>query len=399
MGLHTACAWVAALFLASSVFAHTAALRLLLLAFGIVLASVVTWRDREVRVLPPVWLPFILWGAWAALSWLWSLEPERTLKEWRNEVFYTGAALWICYVGAQARGAARIFLPAVAVAAAAACLFALHAYSAGWVRYAEGWHGGSGDHSSALLVLMPGVLIGGWWALRQRQPFWIAASLGTAALFFASAYTTLNRTIWLGFAAQFAVLAAFLFVRRGVSASTRRLIPALAVAVAVGCGALLVSLQAERQVAGAGGKLENEARLLLWPYITRKVSERPLTGHGFGRGMLRDSLQADLRQRDSGAPEPNLWHAHNYFLDATLQTGVAGLLLFVLLLGAVLREAWRAARVADDWIAAGGMVLVAVAAGMVVRNMTDTLLVRQNALLFWGVVGVLLAMAKDCEAR
>jgi O-antigen ligase len=167
----------------------------------------------------------------------------------------------------------------------------------------------------------------------------------------------------------------------------------------VGCGALLVSLQAERQVAGAGGKLENEARLLLWPYITRKVSERPLTGHGFGRGMLRDSLQADLRQRDSGAPEPNLWHAHNYFLDATLQTGVAGLLLFVLLLGAVLREAWRAARVADDWIAAGGMVLVAVAAGMVVRNMTDTLLVRQNALLFWGVVGVLLAMAKDCEAR
>jgi hypothetical protein len=65
----------------------------------------------------------------------------------------------------------------------------------------------------------------------------------------------------------------------------------------------------------------------------------------------------------------------------------------------LLREAWRAARVADDWIAAGGMVLVAVAAGMVVRNMTDTLLVRQNALLFWGVVGVLLAMAKDCEAR
>jgi hypothetical protein len=28
---------------------------------------------------------------------------------------------------------------------------------------------------------------------------------------------------------------------------------------------------------------------------------------------------------------------------------------------------------------------------MVVRNSTDTLLVRQNALLYWGVVGVLLA--------
>jgi hypothetical protein len=34
-----------------------------------------------------------------------------------------------------------------------------------------------------------------------------------------------------------------------------------------------------------------------------------------------------------------------------------------------------------------------VLAGMLVRNMTDTLLVRQNALVFWGVVGLLLGLA------
>jgi hypothetical protein len=37
------------------------------------------------------------------------------------------------------------------------------------------------------------------------------------------------------------------------------------------------------------------------------------------------------------------------------------------------------------------MALLGVLAGMLVRNMTDSLLVRQNALLFWGVSGVLLA--------
>ena len=60
--------------------------------------------------LPSIWIPFALWAAWAALSLAWSLEPERTLKEWRNEVFYAGATLWVCFVAAQARGEARIFL-------------------------------------------------------------------------------------------------------------------------------------------------------------------------------------------------------------------------------------------------------------------------------------------------
>jgi hypothetical protein len=41
------------------------------------------------------------------------------------------------------------------------------------------------------------------------------------------------------------------------------------------------------------------------------------------------------------------------------------------------------------------MALIAVVVGMVIRNSTDTLLVRQNALLYWGVVGVLLAWGRQ----
>src|SRR5687768_13034962 len=106
---HTAAAVVAALFLASSMFGHTVALRMLLLGTGIVLAAMVASK-KQIDVLPPVWLPFLLWGAWALLSWTWSFEPDRTWKEWRNEIFYSGAALWICYVSAQAQNAPRLFL-------------------------------------------------------------------------------------------------------------------------------------------------------------------------------------------------------------------------------------------------------------------------------------------------
>src|SRR6185295_6138284 len=115
--------------------------------------------------------------------------------------------------------------------------------------------------------------------------------------------------------------------------------------------------------------------------------QRPLTGYGFGRGLMHDTLRAKF-----GSLDINLWHAHNLVLEAALQLGVPGVLLLLLLLGALVRQGWRYAMSDDDLSAAGGMALIGLVAGMVVRNMTDSLFGRQNSLLFWGVAGVLLAI-------
>jgi hypothetical protein len=61
------------------------------------------------------------------------------------------------------------------------------------------------------------------------------------------------------------------------------------------------------------------------------------------------------------------------------------------LLAAALRQALRFAADPSAATAACGIALIAVLAGMLTRNMTDMLFVRQNSLLFWGVTGVLLA--------
>jgi O-antigen ligase len=147
----------------------------------------------------------------------------------------------------------------------------------------------------------------------------------------------------------------------------------------------LVTIQESRQARGAGKTLDSDHRLLLWPEIIEQIRERPLTGYGFGRGLLRDPLQEDFRALD-----PNLWHAHNIVLEALLQLGIPGLALLALLLGLLVRAGWRYARSADERTMACGIALIAVVAGMLVRNMTDTLFVRQNALLFWGIAGLLL---------
>jgi O-antigen ligase len=387
MRLDTAAAGVAALFLASCVFGHMVSVRLLLLGAGIVLSAIVVFR-YEVRALPPIWMPFLLWGGWALLSLSWSFEPERTLKEWRNEVFYAGAALWICFVAVQARGAVRIFGAVLAAATVLACGFALAAFP-DLKAYNEGWHGGPGDHSSALLTLMPCAAVVAWYAHRARWPRHVRlALLALVALMLASAYTTLNRTVWVGLAAEFFVLGGLLLARTpGVLRQTRIrvAVTALGLGAIVGCGAVLITIQAERETVGAKA-LDRDHRLTLWPQIATHIAERPLVGYGFGRGVLRNALQEKLGKMDE-----NLWHAHNLFLEALLQLGAPGLVLLAVLLGAIVRAGWRAARLPSDPAAACGMALLAMLAGVLMRNMTDSLLARQNALLFWGVTGVLLA--------
>ena len=390
----TLLAWVAALFLAACLFSHTVALRLLLVAAGIVLASIAIARDRHgIRALPPIWLPFLLWGLWAAASIAWSVEPDRSEKEWRNEVFYTAAALWVCYVGAQVRNARQVFAGILAAAALAACLIGLWEYTRGPGRYPVGLHGGSGNHSSALIILMPCVLMIAWYAARNGRAAWlVACALALGAVFFAAAYTTLNRTVWIAFAVQFVLLGALLLRRMPHRSRLMRPI-AWSLAVLSACAIMVASIQVERQGIGNVNTFEGDSRLALWPEVLEHIGERPFGGYGFGRGVLRGPLQEKFGEIDK-----YLWHAHNLFLEALIQTGIPGLLLLVGLLGATVLAGWRNTRDPDDWIAACGMALLAVLVGTVVRNMTDTLLVRQNALLYWGMAGALLGFARRGRA-
>jgi O-antigen ligase len=216
-----------------------------------------------------------------------------------------------------------------------------------------------------------------------------------ASMLVASGYTTLNRTIWVGFAAELVLIGAFVLFREKAPWTTRAKVFAgtFALAIAAGTVTMVLNIHAQREALGAIRGIEQDARLALWPEIIERVEQRPLTGYGFGRGLLRDSLREEL-----GNVDAYLWHAHNIMLEALLQLGVPGLLLFLFLLAAILREGWRLARDSDTVHAACGVALIVVVAGMLVRNMTDTLLVRQNALLYWGIVGALLGLGERWRA-
>jgi O-antigen ligase len=419
MNALTRAAWCAAIFLAADLFSHTVALRLIALGLGVVSIVVALFEARLRKAplsfdpVPPLWIPFALWGAWAGLSYFWSVEPARTAKEFINEIVYTALAFWMCWCAAQAKGAARIILPVVALAAVGACGSAIYYFGKGIlaygygphsdfgqaiVDYAYGPHGGAGNHSSAIVTLMPCVLAVGWLAWRSGSRWLVFGCLALGALFLVSGYTTLNRMFWIVIAVQLVMLGAFLIGRArkhraaspGRSATVATVVLALAV-IAAGATVML-RVQQERAESNFAVPLASDPRLALWAEVIERIRERPVLGYGFGRGILRTALRKELN-------DGSLWHSHNLLLDAALQSGLIGLALLGALLFLTLRQGWRLSHVDDTTAAALGMALVAVVLGMVMRNMTDYLWVRQNALLYWGVVGGLLGLSAARGAR
>ena len=378
--------WASAFFMGSVLFSNTVTLRLSLLLICMGFAVLAVVKDRaSIRVLPPLWLAFALWAGWAWLSLAWSIEPERSIKELRNETVYVGLAFWTCFMAAQARGSARVVLPVVGAAAVLLCALALYQFPQGLVRNGERWHGGAGNLSTIVLILLPCALMAAWYGQRCGLGLLRNAAVALAVLLLAAAYTTLNRTIWVGIAFEIVLIAGLLAVRDRRSIAPRaKLVGAAAVLLVVtSAGLMSAHIQAEREHVGEIAVAE-DPRLKLWPEVVDVIKERPMTGYGFGRGVLRGRLGAEFNN-------PLLWHAHNVFLDMMLQLGLPGVLLLLVLIGATVLHGWRFARATNPLACACGIAVLAVVAGMLIRNMTDMLWVRHNALVYWAVLGVLFA--------
>jgi O-antigen ligase len=305
---------------------------------------------------------------------------------------YVFLGYWLCWVAAQAPGARRTFGMALGIGAGLACAIGIGAYFLPAVPpWLDRWASGPGDQSSALLTLMPLVLIAIWLTWRENMPRGVRSALwALMPLMLLAAYATLNRTVWLGFAAQLAVIAALLLLRTEMAAVRKgprfRLNVALVAAALLGSVAVLMVHVQERRVQLYPGTTGiNDPRLAIWASAIDSIEERPIEGHGFGRGIDRRTLKSEF---DSAL----IWHAHNLVLETAVETGLVGAGLILLLIFRTAYKGWRFARGANARAAAYGTALVAVVIGMIARNTTDTLLVRQNALFYWGVVALLLAL-------
>ena len=397
--------WLAVAFLVTVLFSHTNAARFLLLFTGACAGAVLVFRARagvmaqELSSIPPVLLPYLLWMVWAGASLFWSMEPSLSEKEWTNELVYTLVAFWFCYIAGQAPGAARALAYGLGAGVAGVSLVATFDFFFDRAHYDIGLHGGSGNLSSALITLMPCLLLVAWLSRQRvvstRAGVLAAACMGLGLL---GAYTTLNRTIWLVFGIQLCIAGVLILWRsRGDGRPIkRRLIGAAVAATVIGVVAVGTVQQVQKQRAELASQQpgretmadpQNDPRLRIWPYVIDIVSERPWLGVGYGRGIARKTLHDKF-------PEREIWHAHNLFLETAIQVGIPGVALLFALIMLTAANGGLYFRSRDAIRAACGIAVLCVVTGMLLRNMTDVLWVRQNSLLYWGVVGMLFGIGR-----
>jgi O-antigen ligase len=354
------------------------------LALG-ALAAVVAMRTRQ-DGLPGVLGPL---GAWLAVSAASTLISRSAVSS--DELLRQFAFLSIGATGALAfrrsdlsRLAALILVAFVPVAAYAI------SQRLGFEPVAEfvKWHSQDrpfstfgnpsflGTWTAMLVPLFIGAMAG---ATSWRKEAWGGAAVVSAAVLF----TTYSRGAWLGAVAGVAALA---FTGRGWP-ELRRLVtripkPALLLAPVLAIAVFLAVVPREQLT-------RRTDRLLLWEGTLRMIAVKPVAGWGLGSFAAEyppfaPTAFAERMKEDNTFAE----HPHCEYLHVAMESGVAGLGLFLWLLAVIVRQAYFRARRGDRLVAGVLGALVAVLVHIAVdRNFR----LASTAVPFWLLAGILWA--------
>jgi O-antigen ligase len=322
-----------------------------------------------------------------------------------TEIGWGLATAGIFYVATRGAYAFRALLTTAVAVAAFLAVTALHL-----VLTTQGFdpdvalvrqHGGSGGFSTLIVLVVPLLPLllaprpvgygGGWLPM--------LAAFAIFLLLVISARITENRMIWVALAAGFALAAALASWRwrhRLARARWRWLAILLALLIAV--GALFLDAAVQRSREGFRPKesvaqaLAEDPRLQLWQHTFERIAERPWTGFGYGKSILREELQGEMG-------DPMLAHAHNLFVSQWLQTGAIGAALLCAMLAALAACYVRFLRAPDGTLAAIGLVGLVMLGTFVIKNLTDDFMIRPTSKEFWALNALLIAIGVRMSLR
>ena len=397
---HSLVAWACVYFALLAVSGHT---YIRSVAFGIALILAVwliagaLFSDNEPITMPDRSLLWAIgiWSAWSTLSLTWSIHPEYSNAEWGAEVVWGLATAIIFYVAARSGSAFRVMMSAaIATCVLLAILAIAGSLESGTTDHEQTLaraHGGVGAFSTYLVLVMPLLLLmlvktpTGFGA---RSPIVIAAIV-VFVLMLVAAHVTGNRMIWVALAMGFVVagsLAAWRWRARLRRAPLRWF--AVLLTLLLLFTILFIDAAGRRARTDTNGDstvaraLAQDPRFLLWQHTFERIRERPWTGFGFGKSILREELRSELG-------DPLLAHAHNLFVSQWLQTGAIGVATLVALLATLAWCYGQFLRAPDDTLAVIGMVGLTLLASFVVKNLTDDFMTRPTSKEFWALNALL----------
>ena len=377
----------AAVFLFILPFTHTVALRLLCLAVASLTA--LYCASRRPRPSLPLRLPLLFWAGIALLSVIWSIEPSYSVGEFRNEVGYAMLAFLAFFYLTESESEWRFWQLTLTLSAVVIALFAVYYYTHYHTWITTERIGDRNAYSTYIVLIMPLLLLA---AVRSKglTRIFVLASIPLALI---TGYLTLNRIMWAAMTAEFAIFGSLVFLKALLPPRKRLagILGLVASCVLLSTAFVLSSYEksggAAESVEAMKHYTEQDPRVEIWLYATKQIAQRPLTGYGFGRGILRHQFTQHFNTALH-------WHAHNMLLNYALEAGIFGVLGLLGLFFAMVWTFWKLFKTecADVWpIGVFGLTLLA---GLAIKTATDDILVRDNALLFWSLIGMALGLAQ-----
>lgn len=347
-------------------------------------------NDRQWRSTVLLW-PWVLYALAAVLSLLSAVDPAYSLKELRAEVlkgvilFYTGVhfiraeehvkQVW----GALMTGAGLMGFFAVLLFLVQGGSLLHHFLRAGSL------HSGYGGFATYLVTVWPFVLLAPRaFDMPRLRPVW----MGLIAIIAFSGYLTFSRAVWIGMLMELGLVLVILSRRRLRTALAGCLV-SLALLTAAVCLVPGAShgerwsqlLKDPAKIGGTAGDL-----IAVWGHSLEHIAEQPFKGIGLGRHSFSKAFP-EFR----AAHQPLLWHAHNMFIELTLQMGLQGLIAILWAFIALLVVLWPHAPPArGDTVGLFGAAAALMVVGFSVRNLTDDFFVDDSGFLLWLLAGLAL---------
>jgi O-antigen ligase len=375
--------------------AHTETIRALAMGIplGLWVLKMILSRRWLFSRTPLDW-PILLFTVVAGFSVVTAVDPRYSLEEFIGE-WLTGILLFYLVVNNLRSDRLKYLLGAMLLGNVVMVTYGLYDFfRAGGQLFdykvrAGSLHSGFGTFGTYLVTILP-YLLAAFFLVRQNlHRFLIFLLLG---LNFACLYMTHSRGSW--------VAAAFLIFVIGW-----KFLPRRAILVSAGLAVLGLFLLAPRGIlwhttpisgpGAPGGTIETgNVRWELTKFSLGKVMENPFQMLGFGQRSFVKKYK-DFYLKYKGA---QLWHAHNTFLNISLQTGLQGLVFFCLLLYQLLRYCYTRAKLEESpslkfFFLATFMMIIT----FFVRNLSDDFFVDDSALLFWLLSGASLTITRGSE--
>ena len=364
-------------------FSGTVAFRLLCVALAFLYAMVV-WRRSsvpQIRFLPVL----LFWGVSVLASLFYAVDPDYSLSEVKNELMYTMMVFIGFFVITSDWRRIRWFLLALTAGALVLCIAALwtRAQLGLWSESSAYPFGGSAAFAGYLVAVAPMAYL----LLFLSDDKWLRRlSLALLSLLVIAGYYCLQRIIWPVLFVQVSV--ALILGGKHFGFAIKRVAGVL-VLVALATLLVLQLTQATRSHGGTESSvaMNTDDRLFFFPKVVARILETPWSGAGFGRRAL-SKAHPDLVPTYN----PTLWHGHNVVLNYGLSMGLPGMVAILLVFGALLREYLRFWRSGDRRLVMLGVCGIALVLGVFLRNMVNDMFVRDQALLFWALNGMLLGL-------